>query len=124
MVYKKGPKFRIRHVNEIKKDLLWAKQNLGEFYNAVFFPSGNTIIMKTNDFVEILRYTKELFPQVKRITVYGSSQYIVRKGLDDMKKIAKAGLSRIHVGLESGDDVILERLQLDTQSAFRVIFDF
>jgi radical SAM superfamily enzyme YgiQ (UPF0313 family) len=111
MVYKNGPKFRIRPVKEIKEDLLWAKNNLGDSFQSVFFPSGNTIIMKTDNLVEIFSFTKELFPNVKRITVYGSAQYIVKKGLIYMKKIAKAGLSRIHVGLESGDDVILMKVK-------------
>ncbi|PNX46836.1 MAG: radical SAM protein [Thermoplasmata archaeon M9B1D] len=111
MIYKKGPKFKIRPVEEIKEDLLWAKNNYQYPINAVFFPSGNTIIMKTEDFVEILKYTKKLFPNLKRITIYGSAQYIVKKGLDDLKKIAKAGLSRIHVGLESGDDIILKKVK-------------
>jgi len=61
MVYKKGPKFKIRPVKEIKEDLLWAKQNYGSSVQTVFFPSGNTIIMKTEDFVEILNYTKRIF---------------------------------------------------------------
>jgi len=111
MVYKKGPKFKIRPVKEIKEDLLWAKKNYGSSVKTVFFPSGNTIIMKTDDFVEILKYTRKLFPYLKRVTIYGSSQYIVQKGLVDLKKIAKAGLSRIHVGLESGDDITLERVK-------------
>ena len=111
MVYKKGPKFEIRPVKEIKEDLLWAKENYPYPIRTVFFPSGNTIIMKTEDFVEILEYTRELFSDLERITIYGSSQYIARKGLTDLKKIAKAGLSRIHVGLESGDDVILKRVK-------------
>jgi radical SAM superfamily enzyme YgiQ (UPF0313 family) len=111
MVYKKGPKFKIRPVKEIKEDLLWAKKNYDSSVKTVFFPSGNTIIMKTDDFVEILNYTRKLFPYLKRITIYGSSQYIVQKGLVDLKKIAKAGLSRIHVGLESGDDIILKRVK-------------
>ena len=109
MVYKNGPKFKIRPVKEIKEDLLWAKNNYTYPIKTVFFPSGNTIIMKTEDFVEILEYAKKLFPDLERITIYGSAQYIVKKGLDDLKKIAKAGLARIHVGLESGDDIILKR---------------
>ena len=111
MIYKKGPEFKIRPVEEIKEDLLWAKNNYPYPISTVFFPSGNTIIMKTEDFVEILKYTKKLFPNLKRITIYGSAQYIVKKGLDDLKKIAKAGLSRIHVGLESGDDIILKKVK-------------
>ena len=120
MVYKNGPKFRIRSVDEIKQDLLWAKQHQGEFVRTVFFPAGNTIIMKTQDLVEILRYTRELFPQVERITVYGSAQYIVRKGLADLKKISDAGLSRIHVGLESGDDEILQQVKKGSTAAVQI----
>jgi len=111
MVYKKGPKFKIRPVKEIKEDLLWAKDNYGLSVKTVFFPSGNTIIMKTEDLVEIFEYTKQLFPNLERITIYGSAQYIFQKGLDDLKKVRKAGLSRIHVGLESGDDIILKRVK-------------
>ena len=120
MVYKNGPKFKIRPVKDIKEDLLWAKNNLGESVKTVFFPSGNTIIMKTDDFVEILGYTKQLFPGVRRITIYGSAQYIARKGLTDMKKIAKAGLSRIHVGLESGDDVTLKNVKKGADSNIQI----
>jgi len=111
MVYKKGPKFKIRPVKEIKKDILYAKQQYNSAIKTVFFPSGNTIIMKTKDFVEILKYTKKLFPNLERITIYGSAQYIVHKGLENLKKIAQAGLSRIHVGLESGDDIILNQIK-------------
>lgn len=110
MVYKKGPKFRIRPVKEIKEDLQWAKENYLLPVNTVFFPSGNSIIMKTNDFIEILSYTKKLFPNVKRITIYGSAHYIVKKGFDEIKKLADAGLSRIHVGLESGSDIVLKNI--------------
>jgi len=111
MVYKNAPNFRIRSVKEIKEDLLWASQNLKNSFETVFFPAGNTIIMKTQDLIEILSYTKELFPNVRRITVYGSAQYIFKKSLDDFKKIHEAGLSRIHVGLESGDNEILKRVK-------------
>jgi radical SAM superfamily enzyme YgiQ (UPF0313 family) len=110
MVYKKGPRFKIRAVKEIKEDLHWAKENYLLPFNSIFFPSGNSIIMKTEDLVEILNYSKKLFPNVKRITVYGSAQYIVKKGIDELKKIAKAGLSRIHVGLESGSDIVLKNI--------------
>ena len=111
MVYKNEPKFRIRPVTEIKEDLLWAQQHMGSQIKTVFFPAGNTIIMKTKDLVEIFSYTKDLFPDVQRITVYGSSQYIIRKTPEELKQIHEAGLTRIHVGLESGDDTVLSMVK-------------
>jgi len=120
MVYKKGPKFKIRPIKEIKEDLLWAKNNYPYPIKTIFFPSGNTIIMKTEDLIEILHYTKKLFPKIERITIYGSAQYITRKTLNDLKKIAKAGLSRIHVGLESGDDIILKKVKKGSTAEIQI----
>ncbi len=111
MVYKNGPKFRIRTVEEIKQDMLDARERYGRIIKTIFFPSGNTVIMKTEDLADICRYSKELFPWVKRITVYGSSQYIYRKGLEDLRILEEAGLSRIHVGMETGDDEILKLIK-------------
>jgi radical SAM superfamily enzyme YgiQ (UPF0313 family) len=48
--------------------------------------------------------------------VYGSSQYIHKKGPEGLKRLADAGLSRIHVGLESGDDIVLKRIKKGTFS--------
>jgi radical SAM superfamily enzyme YgiQ (UPF0313 family) len=51
---------------------------------------------------------------MRRITVYGSSQYIVNKGLENLKFLKESGLSRIHVGFESGDDFILKKVKKGT----------
>jgi radical SAM superfamily enzyme YgiQ (UPF0313 family) len=77
----------------------------------LFFPAGNTIALPAAALAEICRYSHALFPRLERITVYGSSQYIHRKGPDQLKTLAQAGLGRIHVGVESGDDVILTRIK-------------
>jgi radical SAM superfamily enzyme YgiQ (UPF0313 family) len=72
--------------------------------------------MKTDELCEILQFSRKIFPELERITVYGSSQYIHKKGIEDLKRLAAAGLSRIHVGLESGDDEILKRIKKGTNS--------
>jgi radical SAM superfamily enzyme YgiQ (UPF0313 family) len=116
MVYKKGPKYRSRSVDEIKEDLSAAREVYGPHIRTLFFPAGNTIAMKTEDLGEICRFARQVFPGLERITVYGSSQYIHKKGPKGLKRLAAAGLSRIHVGLESGDDVILKRIKKGTDS--------
>ena len=116
MVYKNGPRFKIRKVAEIKEDILTARNIYGKHVETLFFPAGNTIAMKTDDLCEICIFSKKIFPSIKRITVYGSSQYIHKKGFLQLKRLAKAGLSRIHVGLESGDDVILKKIKKGTNS--------
>jgi radical SAM superfamily enzyme YgiQ (UPF0313 family) len=116
MVYKNGIKYKVRRVEDIKEDMREAFDTYGRHVRTLFLPAGNTIAMKTDELCEICRYAKELFPNLERITVYGSSQYIAGKGAEGMKKLAKAGLARIHVGLESGDDEILRLIKKGTDS--------
>lgn len=116
MVYKNGPRYRERPVAEIKADLLEARRIHGDALRSLFFPAGNTIAMRTQPLCDICHYAREVFPALERITVYGSSQHIHRKRPEDLKRLAAAGLSRIHVGLESGDDVILKRIRKGTFS--------
>ncbi|KUG04495.1 putative oxygen-independent coproporphyrinogen iii oxidase [hydrocarbon metagenome] len=112
----KDVKFRIRPVEEIKEDLLAARNYYGEYIESLFFPDGNTILMRTNQLVEIFEYAGELFPHLSRITVYGSSRFVNKKSLDDLKRLYQAGLRRVHTGMESGDDVTLARVCKGTTS--------
>ena len=114
--YKKGPRYKVRDLAEIKQDLRTARDVYGPDVRTLFFPAGNTIAMKTDDLCEICRFSRKVFPRLQRVTVYGSSQYIVKKKPQGLKQLAAAGLSRIHVGLESGDDVILKRIRKGTNS--------
>jgi len=101
-------------VADIVADLDEARQTHGDGVRRVFFPAGNTIAMPTEDLCRICARAHRIFPHLERVTVYGSSQYIHKKGSADLKRLADAGLSRIHVGLESGDDVILRRIKKGT----------
>jgi len=75
---------------------------------SVFLQDANTIIMKTDDLVEVLKYIRNKFPFVDRITSYGRSKTAARKTVEEFARLKEAGLSRIHVGMESGYDPVLE----------------
>jgi len=73
----------------------------------VFLQDADTLIMKTDDLVEVLRYLRERFPGIERITSYCRSRTASHKSVEDLRRIREAGLVRIHVGLESGCDEVL-----------------
>jgi radical SAM superfamily enzyme YgiQ (UPF0313 family) len=116
MVYKNGPKFRVRPVDEVKEDMLEASRQYGPHVRTLFLPAGNSIAVKTDDLAEICRFARGTFPALERITVYGSSQFIHKKGPERLEQLAQAGLGRIHVGLESGDDVTLKAVRKGTHA--------
>lgn len=120
LVYKDDIAYKVRDITEIKEDMQEAADDFGEHVTTLFFPAGNSIAMDTNDLSEICKFAHTLYPNLDRITVYGSSQYIYQKGLEGMKQLAKAGLSRIHVGLESGNDKILKRIKKGTTGARQI----
>jgi len=120
MVYKQGPAYKIRPVADIKADIDEAREQLGPHVPTIFFPAGNTIAMPTPDLAEICRYARTRFTGCRRITVYGSSQFLAAKGRQELDILYQAGLSRIHVGLESGDDIILHRTKKGADAATHI----
>ncbi|MCP4021023.1 MAG: radical SAM protein [Desulfobacteraceae bacterium] len=78
---------------------------------SIFLQDANSLIMKPDDLHNILEYIKNCFPMVKRITSYARSHTIVRIKAPDMKRIADAGLNRIHIGMESGSDNVLKMMK-------------
>jgi hypothetical protein len=75
-----------------------------------FLQDANTLIMKAADLVEIIGYLKKTFPEIDRVTSYARSHTVARKSVEELKDLYKAGLSRIHIGMESGYDPVLEFL--------------
>jgi radical SAM superfamily enzyme YgiQ (UPF0313 family) len=136
----KGRQFSLRTVEEVKKDidaiyaiaseigaspggavahrsqqfsdqqrsvLIWLYSGA----KTVFLQDADNPIHKTKNLVEILTYLKNVFPSVDRITTYARAKTIARKPLADLKELHDAGLSRIHIGLETGCDALLELVQ-------------
>jgi radical SAM superfamily enzyme YgiQ (UPF0313 family) len=74
----------------------------------VFLQDADTIIIKASQLIEILTYLKELFPSIIRITSYARSKSISHKTPEELKALNEAGLTRLHVGLETGDNELLK----------------
>jgi radical SAM superfamily enzyme YgiQ (UPF0313 family) len=103
-------RFRMRPIKEIIEDLDMAVKVYGNGVRTIFLADGNSAVLSTNRLVAIGKAAKERFPNLDRITVYGSAKFLGKKSKAEWQEIAKAGIKRIHSGLESGDPVTLENL--------------
>ena len=104
----KNLKFKPRSVEEVKRDI----DKAAEIYKGaktVFIADSDSLVMK--DIAEIIRYIKLRFPDIDRMTSYARAKTLMKLGSERLKKIKKAGLTRVHVGLESGDKETLELMQ-------------
>jgi len=77
----------------------------------VFLQDGDNLILKTDHLVEILNDLKKTFPSIERITTYSRSKTVSRKRLEELQALKEAGLSRIHIGLETGYDSLLQYIR-------------
>ncbi len=81
---------------------------------SIFLQDANSLIIRPHDLVDILNHIRTRFPWVERITSYARSHTIARIKDSDLKALREAGLNRIHIGLESGSDEVLEMVKKGT----------
>jgi radical SAM superfamily enzyme YgiQ (UPF0313 family) len=119
-VYKDLPrKGMLRTVDEVKGDIAALRAGAEEMRKlgrvieprTAFLADSNAIIIKTDDLVEIIGYLLQSFPTIERITSYARAKTVLKKDFADLRKLRAAGLSRLHMGLESGDDEVLKRVR-------------
>jgi hypothetical protein len=78
---------------------------------SIFLQDGNSLIIKPEEMITILRHLQVCFPMVERITSYARSHTIARISDENLEKMAEAGLNRIHIGMESGSDRVLKMVK-------------
>jgi len=84
---------------------------------SVFLQDANSLIIKPDDLIAILKHLKGRFPWVTRITSYARSRSIIRISDEHMQQLTEAGLSRIHIGMESGSDEVLQKTEKGVNKA-------
>ncbi len=77
----------------------------------VFLQDADSLIMKTPNLMEVLRFLKETFPCVTRVTSYGRLKTAAKKTVEELREIHEAGLTRLHMGFESGCDAVLNYIR-------------
>ena len=78
---------------------------------SAFLQDSNSLIMRTPDLIQVIAHLKAVFPGLSRITSYARSHTSARKSVEELKELKDAGLARIHTGLETGYDPLLDYMQ-------------
>src|SRR5659263_402922 len=85
----------------------WGRYGRGQ----VFLQDTNSLVVDPGDLMAILRHLKARFPEVTRITSYARSSTIANLDAGALADLRGAGLSRIHIGMESGANEVLKMVR-------------
>ena len=123
-----GEKLQIRDLDEVKKeiDALALYMNNGltlpEMPRIVYAVArewdGKGLFLQDSDALvypfaklkEALEYLNLKLPEIERVAAYATAQDILRRSVEELKELRKLKLGILYIGLESGDDEILQKI--------------
>jgi len=123
-----GSKLRMREVDDIKKeidamvlyvqhgihlptvpDIVYAVLQSWD-QRRVFLQDGDALVYPFPKLKEVMEYLNEKFPCLEKIGIYGTPQDVLRKSLDELRTLRELKLGIAYMGVESGDDEVLQRV--------------
>ncbi|UCC66341.1 MAG: radical SAM protein [Deltaproteobacteria bacterium] len=109
----KDKRFRIKTFQEIKEDIDEAAQ-FGWAIDKVFLADGDALIVPQPRLMEVIDYLKRKLPHLRRVGIYANAKGVLKKGTENLRELREAGLGIIYLGVESGDQVVLDRVKKGT----------
>jgi len=103
----KNKSFRIKSKKEIFDDIDTYTNN---FYTKAFLADGDAMLLETSLLIEIIKRVKAKMPNITRIGIYAHANNLKTKSIEELKLLHSEGLNIIYVGIESGSDKILEKI--------------
>jgi len=99
--------FRARRFDEMKPEI----KKLAQAYRGVkkvFLADGNAFVLSAKKMLPILDEINGQFGKLQRISAYALPKDIQNKTEEELKEIRKRGLKLLYIGIESGDDELLQ----------------
>ncbi len=106
----KEKKFHIRPMKEIMEDIAMAREYYGPNVDKVFLCDGDAIVMRQEQLLKILEALYAAFPHLRQVTVYAGTRSTMTKSQEQLIELRKAGLTRAYLGVESGWDELLVKV--------------
>jgi hypothetical protein len=96
---------------EAREDAVQLVRFLADGGRSAFLQDANSIVAPVGQLEPLLGHLRGVFPSLVRVTTYARSHTLARRTLADLEKLRRAGLDRVHMGLESGSNTVLKRVE-------------
>ncbi len=106
----KDKQFRIRNPKEVIEDLDDARKRYRHI-DKIFLADGDALCLSNDKLLPILSHIKQVFPECKRVGIYGSPHDALRKTKEELIELREAGLGIVYIGAESGSEEVLKRIK-------------
>ena len=112
----KAKQFYIRPVEDVLEDLRRARACYGRV-GRIFIADGDALIMPVPNWLKILDYIRQNFPETERVTCYATPKSVLLKTPEQLAILKGAGLQMVYMGLESGSDRVLKLMEKGNTAA-------
>ena len=112
-------RFRIKPDSIIMEDIEFAARNCRR-QRRVFLCDGDALIIPQKRMVKILQTIKERLPWVTRVGAYANAKSLDLKTPKELKTLKNQGLGIVYMGLETGDDVTLKKINKGATSSHMI----
>ena len=86
----------------------------------VFLQDANSLLINPETLAEAVGYLRRSIPEVERITTYARSSTAAQRTVEELTLLRKAGLDRVHIGLETGYDPLLKFMKKGTTATKQI----
>jgi coproporphyrinogen III oxidase-like Fe-S oxidoreductase len=105
----RSKKYSERPWEEVKSEIdMMSKQ--APDTRRIFLADGDALNLSTEYLIQIIKYIKEKFSNLERISCYAMPMNILKKTPTELKAMNDAGLDMLYLGIESGSDLILKKV--------------
>jgi radical SAM superfamily enzyme YgiQ (UPF0313 family) len=112
--------FRIRSLADTLEDLALASERYGQRVDKIFVADGDALVMPLDHWLPILEAAQSEFPHLRRVSCYAMATNVQAKSDQELKTLADAGLTRLYIGPETGDDATMKRIAKGSRFADHV----
>ena len=101
--------FRVKSFDTVKEEIE-AVANQGIRIKKVFLADGDAMVLSANKLIRILNEINSNLDGIRRVSAYARPKDIASKTVEELIGLKEAGLDLLYVGIESGDDEVLKRV--------------
>ena len=103
-------RFRARDEDEVLTSIRLSGERYGPRIRRVFLADGDALVLPTRRLLRVIAAIRQHLPAVHRISSYCLPRNLRKKPVAELIELAEAGLALAYVGVESGDDEVLSKV--------------